>query len=80
MHATTRSHPPPAAQHDAGGAFHIRRVSLFHEGRALAFPGDANGGVDCDRLSRRARLNDSLARARVGRAFATPAVRPAAMH
>ncbi len=52
----------------------LRFQSLFHEGRALAFPCDAQGRVDMDALSDRARGNYLYARAVVGREYATPAV------
>ena len=48
--------------------------SLFHEGRALAFPCDAQGRVNLDALSERARINYLYARISVGREFAAPAV------
>ena len=54
--------------------------SLFDEGRALAFPCDALGVVDLDRLSERARNNYFFARSVVGRDFALPAVVPARLH
>ncbi|HZE91504.1 MAG TPA: hypothetical protein VE029_07335 [Rhizobacter sp.] len=54
--------------------YEIRFQSLFHEGRALAFPCDAQGHVQIDRLSDRARTNYLYARAVVGREYATPAV------
>ncbi|TXC66580.1 hypothetical protein FSC37_14305 [Piscinibacter aquaticus] len=57
-------------------AYVLRFQSLFHEGRALAFPCDAQGHVDMDALSDRARGNYLYARAVVGREFATPAVLP----
>ncbi len=59
------------------GAYELRFQSLFHEGRALAFPCDAEGHVDMDALSERARGNYLYARAVVGREYATPAVQPA---
>lgn len=55
-------------------AYELRFQSLFNEGRALAFPCDAQGRVDMDALSDRARGNYLYARAVVGREFATPAV------
>lgn len=58
-------------------AFELRFASLFHEGRGLAFPCDAAGRVDLDRLSDRARSNYFFARTVIGREFATPAVRHA---
>jgi hypothetical protein len=54
--------------------FELRFDSLFHEGRALAFPCDAHGRVDLDGLSERARSNYFFARAVVGRDYAFPAV------
>jgi hypothetical protein len=60
----------------AAGAFELRFQSLFHEGRALAFPCDAHGQVDMDALTERARHNYLYARTVVGREFATPAVQP----
>jgi hypothetical protein len=58
------------------GKFELRFRSLFNEGRALAFPCDASGQVDLDRLSERARHNYLYARTVIGREFATPAVQP----
>lgn len=60
--------------------YELRFDSLFTEGRALAFPCDAAGQVDLDRLSERARRNYLYARAVVGREFSHPAVRPAERH
>lgn len=54
--------------------YELRIQSLFHEGRALAFPCDSEGHVDLDALSERARGNYLYARAVVGREYATPAV------
>jgi len=54
--------------------FVLRFDSLFHEGRALAFPCDAEGHVDRDGLSARARSNYDHAQRVVGRDFAPPAV------
>lgn len=56
--------------------YEIRFQSLFQEGRALTFPCDAEGHVQMDALSDRARDNYLYARAVVGREFATPAVSP----
>ena len=55
-------------------AYHLRFQSLFHEGRAYAFPCDASGHVDMDAMSERARNNYFYARTVVGREFATPAI------
>ena len=57
------------------GDYELRFQSLFNEGRALAFPCDAQGHVDMDALSERARGNYLYARAVVGREYATPAVK-----
>ena len=54
--------------------FQVRFVSLFHEGRAMAFPSDREGRVNLDSLPERARLNYLFARAMVGRDFAAPSV------
>jgi hypothetical protein len=59
---------------NATAAFELRFQSLFHEGRGLAFPCDAAGRVDLDRLSERARCNYFYARSVIGRDFTTPAV------
>ena len=56
--------------------YEIRFQSLFQEGRALSFPCDAEGHVQMDALSDRARDNYLYARAVVGREYATPAVAP----
>lgn len=60
--------------------YEIRFCSLFKEGRGLAFPCDAQGRVELDALSDRARHNYLYARALVGREYATPAVRLAELH
>jgi hypothetical protein len=57
-------------------AFHIRFDYLFDVGRSLAFPCDAQGHVDFDSMSDRARANYLYARAMVGREYASPAVQP----
>jgi hypothetical protein len=54
--------------------FQLRFQSLFDPGRGFAFPCDAEGHVDLDCLSERARNNYLYARAMVGREVATPAV------
>jgi len=59
---------------NASTAFELRFQSLFHEGRGLAFPCDAEGRVDLDALSERARCNYLFARSVVGRDFSQPAV------
>lgn len=59
-------------------AFEVRFMSLFQQGRGMAFPCDARGRVDLDALSERARNNYLYARAMVGRDHAAPRVCPAA--
>jgi hypothetical protein len=54
--------------------YEIRFQSLFKPGRALSFPCDAQGRVQLDALSDRARDNYLYARAVVGREFAYPSV------
>jgi hypothetical protein len=56
--------------------FEIRFASLFIEGRGLAFPCDAQGQVDLDALSERARDNYLGARALVGYEYAMPSISP----
>ena len=63
---------PRSAEHT--DHFEIRFLSLFTEGRGLAFPCDAAGLVDLDVLSERGRLNYLYARAMVGREYGTPAI------
>ncbi|MDM0110051.1 hypothetical protein QTH97_34470 [Variovorax sp. J22R24] len=55
-------------------AFEIRFQSLFHEGRALAFPCDSHGVVNLDEMGERARNNYLFARGMIGREFAMPFV------
>ena len=59
---------------EAAASYEIRFQSLFQEGRALTFPCDAEGHVQMDALSDRARDNYLYARAVVGREYATPAI------
>ena len=61
-------------------AYVLRFQSLFDEGRAYAFPCDAQGLVDLDALSEKARNNYFYARAMVGRELTVPAVVPAMLH
>ena len=56
------------------GRFEVRYESLFNAGRALCFPCDAQGQVELDAMSDRARANYFYARSVIGREFATPAV------
>ena len=63
------------SSHAVIARYELRFASLFDEGRGLAFPCDAEGRVDLDALSNRARLNYLYARTVIGREFAQPAVR-----
>ena len=56
--------------------YEMRFRSLFQEGRAYAFPCDADGRVDIDSLSDSARNNYFYARTVIGRELAMPAVQP----
>lgn len=56
--------------------FELQFVSLTARGPTYAFPCDALGHVDMDRLSARARLDYLYARALVGRDVERPAVVP----
>lgn len=56
--------------------FELRFVSLFNEGRGWSFPCDAQGRVDLDALSERARTNYFFARSVIGREVAMPSVQP----
>ena len=60
--------------------FELRFQSLFNEGRGLAFPCDAQGRVDMDRLTERARINYLGARTLIGREFAMPMLLAATPH
>jgi hypothetical protein len=60
--------PWPAAEHE------LRFVSLFDAGRAIAFPCDAEGHVDLDRLPERLRVAYLGARAMIGREYGYPTV------
>jgi hypothetical protein len=69
-------HPMNATLTAGRANYELRFVSLFHEGRALSFPCDAEGHVDLDALSGPARLNYFYARTVIGREFTMPAVQP----
>ncbi|MDN8617746.1 hypothetical protein [Variovorax ginsengisoli] len=57
-------------------SYELRFQSLFRQRRGWAFPCDAEGHVDMDTLSERARINYLFARALVGIDVDTPRVRP----
>jgi hypothetical protein len=54
--------------------FEVRFDDLFHSGRWLTFPCDAQGHVDIDALSERSRNNYLYARAMVGREYSAPSI------
>ena len=60
--------------------YELRFQSLFHEGRAFAFPCDEAGHVDIDSLGDRTRLNYFYARTVIGREVSMPAVQPRTLH
>jgi hypothetical protein len=75
----------PAALHrmaaEAARARYVLRFqSLFHSGRALAFPCDAKGAVQWETMSERARTSFRRAQECVGIEFATPAVEISDLH
>jgi hypothetical protein len=57
-----------------GVHYELRFQSLHRQGRGWAFPCNAQGEVDLDRLSERARNNYFFARALMGREYAFPRV------
>lgn len=68
------------AQQPPNTSFELRFRSLFIEGCGYAFPCDAQGHVELDGLSERARLNYFFARKCIGREFGVPSVQPADPH
>lgn len=60
--------------------FEVLFESLFDAGRGYAFPCDLDGRVDIDAVSECARNNYLFARAMVGRDFAMPVIREAAVY
>jgi len=61
-------------------AYELRFQSLFHSGRALAFPCDACGRVLVTGLSERARAAFEAAHALVGREYAVPVIQRSPLH
>lgn len=55
--------------------YELRFAALFNPGRGYAFPCDADGNVDLDGLTERARANYFYARTTVGRDFCAPMTR-----
>lgn len=70
--------PLSAAQSSA--RYELRFQSLFHSGRALAFPCDPQGEVHWDAMTDGARANFLRARNGVGREFASPAIQLSDLH
>jgi hypothetical protein len=62
------------------GTYELSFRSLFSHGRGYAFPCDAEGHVDIDALSFKARQNYFYARTVIGRELSMPAVLPSALH
>jgi len=58
----------------------LRFQSLADPARVIVFPCDADGRVDLDALSERARTAYFYARTVIGREFAMPAVAAGAVH
>lgn len=54
--------------------FEVRFESLFHSGRALAFPSDRQGHVELEDFSEHARANYRFAMAMVGREYGLPRI------
>jgi hypothetical protein len=65
---------------EAATCYELRFQSLFDDGRGYAFPCDAQGRVDMDTMSERARLNYLYARTVIGRELSMPAIRRADLH
>lgn len=63
-----------ASSAHAAFRFEVRFESLFHPGRALAFPSDSEGHVELETFSEHARANYLFARAMVGREYDLPRI------
>lgn len=74
MQSSSSKQIPPVAIAADTEQFELRFQSLFHSGKALAFPCDARGDVLMDVLSARALENYLFARAVVGHEYANPVV------
>lgn len=68
-------HPQAPAERQDAISHELWFDSLFHPGRAVSVPCDANGHVELDQLSDRLRNAYLGARAMVGREYAYPTVR-----
>jgi len=67
----------PSAPAAVAPAFVLRFTDLFDSGRGFAFPCDAQGRVDMEKLSDRGLTNYLFARAVVGMQLSLPTVMPA---
>lgn len=61
-----------ATQRGDAAGFELRFAGRFNTGRGYAFPCDAEGHVDIDKLSNLARTDYFYARTVIGREFLTP--------
>jgi hypothetical protein len=68
----------PAAESIA--RYELRFQSLFHTGRALAFPCDRQGEVHWDTMTEGARASFLRAQGSVGREYASPAIQLSDLH
>jgi len=66
------SNPLPSVESIA--RYELRFQSLFHSGRALAFPCDPQGEVHWDTMTEGARASFLRAQGSVGREWASPAI------
>lgn len=71
---STRRSPshPTGTDRDREPHYELCFADLFNAGHSFAFPCDAEGNVDIDRLSERARANYFYARTAIGREFFSP--------
>ncbi|MBT9492050.1 MAG: hypothetical protein IV107_06810 [Paucibacter sp.] len=74
MQSSSTKPTPPAPMAADTEQFELRFQSLFHSGKALAFPCDSQGDVMLDVLSARALENYLFARAVVGHEYANPVI------
>jgi hypothetical protein len=70
----------PISAAESIACYELRFQSLFHSGRALAFPCDRQGEVHWDTMTEGARANFLRAQGSVGREFASPAVQLSNLH
>ena len=72
--------PDPLPAAESLSRYELRFQSLFHTGRALAFPCDRLGEVRWDAMTEGARANFLRAQRSVGREFASPAIQLSDLH